>query len=58
MTLAMAGAGGIIYTTMSIYFRSRNKERIDGKEDHTITGLSEDDIAEKGDENPRFVFTY
>jgi hypothetical protein len=53
----MAGAGAVIYTFMSIYFRIQNKKRKNGEEDHLIEGLSEEEIAEKGDENPRFVYT-
>jgi hypothetical protein len=57
VTLSMAGAGAVIYTFMSIYFRIQNKKRKNGEEDHLIEGLSEEEIAEKGDENPRFVYT-
>ena len=58
MTLSMAGAGAIIYSMMSVYFMRRNKRRQRGDEDALIAGLSDEEIAEKGDENPRFVFTY
>jgi hypothetical protein len=58
VTLAMAGAGAVIYVFMSSYFVQRNKKRRDGDEDALIAGMSDDKIAEKGDENPRYVFTY
>ena len=58
VTLSMAGAGALIYTFMALYFIQRNKKRQNGDEDGLITGMSEDEIAEKGDENPRFVFTH
>ena len=58
MTLSMAAAGAIIYSFMSFYFMRRNKKRQSGDEDALMAGLSDDEIAEKGDENPRFVFTY
>jgi hypothetical protein len=53
----MAGAAALIYTFMSVYFRIQNKKRKDGEQDHLIEGLSEEEIAEKGDENPRYMYT-
>ena len=58
VTLAMAGSGALIYGFMSFYFFQRNRKRRNGDEDGLIAGMSDDEIAEKGDENPRFVFTY
>ena len=58
VTLAMAGAAAVIYGFMSFYFFQRNKKRQNGDEDHLMAGLREDEIAERGDENPRYVFTY
>ncbi len=58
VSLSMAGVAAVIYTIMSVYFWSRNKKRQAGKEDSVTSGKTEEEIAEMGDENPRFVFTY
>lgn len=58
VTLAMVALASGIYAFMSAYFFSRNKRRADGKEDHRIQGLSEEEVKELGDDSPRFVFTY
>jgi len=58
VTLSMAAAAAIIYSFMSFYFAQRNRKRRNGDEDVLVAGLSDDEIAEMGDENPRFVFTY
>ena len=57
-TLALVGMSAVIYSFMSVYFRKRNNDRKAGKEDGAIRGMSDEEIAELGDENPRFVFTY
>jgi len=58
VTLAMVAMAGTIYTFMGIYFSARNKSRMAGKEDAKIAGKTEDEAAEMGDENPRYMFTY
>lgn len=54
----MVAMAAVIYTIMSIYFVTRNKHRRTGGEESNIAGKSEEEIAEMGDENPRFVFTH
>ncbi len=54
----MVAVAGVIYTFMSIYFVARNKRRQAGHEDEKIAGKTEEEIAEMGDENPRYVFTH
>ena len=54
----MVAMAAILYAFMSVYFFRRNKARRDGKEDDAIHSKSEAEIAELGDENPRFIFTY
>lgn len=39
-----------IYAFMAYYFTARNRRRREGKEDGKITGMSEEEIAEMGDE--------
>jgi hypothetical protein len=58
VTLSMVAMAGLIFAFMGLYFSRRNKCRLAGDEDTKIAGKSEEDIAEMGDENPRYVFTY
>jgi MFS transporter, ACS family, DAL5 transporter family protein len=48
----------IIYMAFWAYFRYLNKRRDEGKEDHTVEGMTEEDIQELGEHNPRFRYTY
>jgi hypothetical protein len=54
----MVAMAGLIYTVMGFYFSARNKNRLAGKEDSKMAGKTEGEIAEMGDENPRYMFTY
>jgi hypothetical protein len=57
-TLGLVLFAGTVFLSMMFYFIRRNKARRNGEEDHLIEGMTEDEIAELGDENPRFMFTY
>ena len=46
-----------MYGFMWWYFAGENKRRRDGKQDAKIVGMSEEEIAELGDKNPRYVYT-
>lgn len=54
----MVAMAALLYAFMSFYFVQRNKARREGKEDGILRSKSEDEIAELGDENPRYMFTY
>jgi len=58
VSLSMVAVSAVIYTTMSLYFLNRNRKRRAGREDQKMIGKTEEEIAEMGDENPRYVFTY
>ncbi|EXJ59864.1 hypothetical protein A1O7_04011 [Cladophialophora yegresii CBS 114405] len=58
VSLSMVAMAVLIYALMGVYFSTRNKNRRAGKEDSKIAGKTEEDIAEMGDENPRYMFTY
>ncbi|KIX01073.1 uncharacterized protein Z518_10139 [Rhinocladiella mackenziei CBS 650.93] len=58
VSLSMVGLAGVIYAIMSAYFMALNQNRRAGKEDAIIIGKTEEEIAEMGDRNPRYVFTY
>jgi len=53
----MVAFASIIYACMSLYFTKRNERRSTGLEDKKIEGKTEQEIAEMGDESPRYVFT-
>lgn len=57
MTLGLVAFSSLLYGFMSLYFARRNAGRRDGKEDGKVAGMSEVEIAELGDESPRFMFT-
>lgn len=50
-------AADAIFLFMMFYFMRKNKARQNGDEDHLIQGKTEEEIAELGDESPRFLFT-
>lgn len=56
MTLALVGMSAMIYASMSLYFVRRNRGRRAGKEDWKMAGKTEEEIAEMGDENPRYMY--
>ncbi|EEH34163.1 hypothetical protein PAAG_05212 [Paracoccidioides lutzii Pb01] len=57
VTLALTGLSALIFTFMWFHYRQINKERAAGKMDHIIEGMTEEEIAEMGDRNPRFRYT-
>jgi hypothetical protein len=56
-TLALVAMSCIIFGSMSTYFAVKNKRRREGKEDHKVQGMTEEQIAELGDESPRYMYT-
>ncbi|CAI7649754.1 unnamed protein product [Penicillium glandicola] len=57
VTLGMVAFAGIVYGTMWLCYRAINKRRTQGLEDEKISSLSEQDIQEMGDRNPRFLYS-
>jgi len=57
VSLAMAGASAIIYALLWYELNRLNKQRIEGKQDWKLEGKSEEEIAEMGDESPRYRYT-
>ena len=55
--MAMAAMAAVLYGGMWLYFVRRNKNRLAGNEDYKMEGKSEQEIAEMGDESPRFIYT-
>ena len=57
VTLALVGTSSLIYGALWGFLASENKRRGEGKEDHRTAHMSENEIAELGDESPRFLYT-
>lgn len=58
MSMSMMAMSAFIYLGMWFYFRGRNQAKAEGKEDHKVAGLTEEEAEELGEDNPRFVYTY
>lgn len=54
----MVAAAAVLYAVLYFYYKIANKKRAEGGEDFKIAGKTEEEIAEMGDENPRFVFAH
>lgn len=57
VTLALTAFSACIYAFMWYWYRRINQLREQGMEDDKIEGLSEEEVEEMGDRNPRFRFT-
>ncbi|XPS95506.1 hypothetical protein M3J09_004795 [Ascochyta lentis] len=56
-TIGLLALGTGIYAAMHFWYRAQNKRKLDGREDYRMEGLSEEEIAELGEHNPRFLYT-
>jgi len=56
ITIAMVAFGTICFGFMSVYYYFTNKKRAEGKEDHKIVGMTDEEIEEMGDESPKFRY--
>ncbi|PWY75868.1 MFS general substrate transporter [Aspergillus eucalypticola CBS 122712] len=56
VTLSLVGFAGVVYGLMWWYYHGKNKRREQGLEDEKIVGMSEEEIEEMGDRNPRFRY--
>ena len=55
--MALAAMSAIIYGCMTFYYIKQNRDRKAGKQDSIMAGKNEEEIAELGDANPRFIYT-
>jgi hypothetical protein len=53
--IAMAAS---IYLFMWWWFRRQNQRKMNGEEDHKVVGMTEEEIEELGEDNPRYRYTY
>ncbi|KAI8930945.1 hypothetical protein NX059_011960 [Plenodomus lindquistii] len=56
-TIGLLVLGIAIYIALHLYFRRMNKRKREGKEDWRIEGKTEEEIAEMGEDNPRYMYT-
>ncbi|PGH14487.1 hypothetical protein AJ79_02980 [Helicocarpus griseus UAMH5409] len=57
VTLALTGFSAVVYGFMWFHYTKINRARQAGNVDYKIEGLTEEEIAEMGDRNPRFRYT-
>jgi len=55
--MAMVAFAIICYAVLWFTFAGINKRRDNGEEEHLIAGMSDEEVAELGDESPRFRYT-
>lgn len=46
-----------LHTLVGFYWRHQNKRKLSGKEDWRMEGLSEEQIADLGEHNPRYLYS-
>jgi hypothetical protein len=56
ITLALVAMAVVVYLLMWTYFSTVNKQRAEGRLDRKHEGLSEDELAELGDDSPHFRY--
>lgn len=57
VTLGLTAFSALIFAFMWFWYARINKGRAAGKEDYKIEGMSEEEVQEMGDRNPRFRYT-
>ncbi|KAI4627562.1 uncharacterized protein J4E87_004126 [Alternaria ethzedia] len=57
ITMAMVAFACICYAVMWFHLGRINSRREKGEEEHLVEGMSDEDIAEMGDDSPRFRYT-
>jgi hypothetical protein len=56
-TIGLLALGIVLYTALTMYFRIQNRKKREGKYDYLMEGKSEEEIAEMGENNPRYMYT-
>jgi len=47
----------IVFAVLWFHLARKNAQRAAGESDHKMAGMTEEEIAELGDDSPRFVYT-
>jgi hypothetical protein len=56
-TLRLLAVCVAVYITLHLWFRNATKRKLEGKEDYRMEGKTEEQVAEMGEDNPRFFYT-
>jgi cbb3-type cytochrome oxidase subunit 3 len=56
-TIGLLALGIVLYIALHVYFRRENKKKREGKYDYLMEGKTEEEIAEMGENNPRYMYT-
>lgn len=56
--MGLIAMSAVIYLLFWAYFRHQNKRKAEGKDDHKVQGMTQEEIEELGEHNPRFRYTY
>lgn len=57
-SMAMVAMSTAIFLFLWLHFRNANQRKLQGKEDHRIAGLTEEEAEELGEHNPKYMYTY
>ncbi|KAL8794804.1 MAG: hypothetical protein Q9195_002632 [Heterodermia aff. obscurata] len=57
VSLSMVGSAMLIYGVMWWVLDRKNQARREGKLDHRFQNMTEEELAELGDDSPRFFYT-
>lgn len=55
--MAMVAFAIACYAVLWVYLGMLNSRRENGEEDHLMEGKSEEEVAEMGDDSPKFRYT-
>jgi len=58
VSMAFVATSTLIYIAFWVWFRRQNRRRDEGEQDKRCAGLSEAEVEELGEYNPRFRYTY
>jgi hypothetical protein len=56
VTMSLVAMATLVYGGMSLYFARANSQREAGERDEAHQGLTEDELAELGDDSPHFRY--
>ncbi|KIV95835.1 hypothetical protein PV10_03441 [Exophiala mesophila] len=56
-TIGLLSLSFSLFTTMHFYFKRQNSKRLAGLEDWKMEGKTDEQVAEMGDDSPKFMYT-
>ncbi|EEU41775.1 uncharacterized protein NECHADRAFT_97849 [Fusarium vanettenii 77-13-4] len=58
VSMAMILMAMVLFLTMGLWFRHANGRRASGDDDHLVEGMTDEEIAELGEDNPAYRYTW